>query len=69
MKKLTETQNKRKKSDSSDPRDQMNPDIVLDPTDHDPSDSKVRNKWFFSFQITRMTRITDPSVSKFKIPS
>ena len=57
-----ETRNKWKKNDPTDPSDQTNPAITLDLTDHDPSDPKVRNKYFFSFQISWIIRINDPSV-------
>ena len=42
--------------------DWTKPTITLDPKDHDPSDSKAQNKWFFSFQISWITPITDPSL-------
>ena len=36
--------------------------INLIPTNHDPSDPKAQNKWFFSFQISWINCITDPSI-------
>ena len=33
--------------DLTDLTDRTNPGVILDPTDHDPSDPKMRNKWFF----------------------
>ena len=38
------TRNKKRKSDSSDPSNWMNPAITLDPTDDGPGDPKVQNK-------------------------
>ena len=34
-------------SDPSDPSNCKNPVITLDPMSYDPSDWKVRDKWFF----------------------
>ena len=45
----------------------MNAAITLDPTDQDPSDLKVRNKWFFSFQVSLITGITYPNVKTNRV--
>ena len=53
--KLIQTYNKWKKNYQIDPVDRANPAIILDPMDHDPSDPKVQNEWFYSFQISLIT--------------
>ena len=55
--------NKWKRRDQSDPPDWQSPAITLDSMIHGPSYWNVQNKWgFFSFQISWITRVTDPSV-------
>lgn len=48
--------------DLTDPSDRTNPTVMMDPTDHNRSDLKIQNKYFFIVQIICITQITDLSV-------